>query len=203
MTSGAKPFNFLRPEPAGSGRLRSDRKLTNAAGTVANTYDTEAFGHFETRLEAVVNPYTFTAREFDPESGLHFYRARYYDPLAGHFLSEDPIGFEGADWNLYRYVYNNPTNLVDPNGLSPLSEYAKEIAVLFVIGNIILRDALDTYRYDNLDPDCSFALSSVINVNAYVAAYNAAKKGGLIGLVAAEVATTALTIARGEICRVR
>jgi RHS repeat-associated protein len=96
--------------------LGSVRKLTNAAGAITNTYDTEAFGRFETRLEAVANPYTFTAREFDPESGLHFYRARYYDPFAGRFLGADPIGFNSRDLNLYRYVYNDPINFVDPFG---------------------------------------------------------------------------------------
>jgi RHS repeat-associated protein len=48
---------------------------------------------------------------------LYFYRARYYDPRAGRFLTKDPIGFAGGDVNLYRYVRNNPINRVDPFGL--------------------------------------------------------------------------------------
>jgi RHS repeat-associated protein len=47
---------------------------------------------------------------------LYYYRARYYDPSAGRFLSEDPAGFiPGVDF--YTYVSNSPTNLVDPMGL--------------------------------------------------------------------------------------
>ena len=38
-----------------------------------------------------------------------------YNPETGRFLSEDPIGFDGGDENLYRYVYNNPINSVDPS----------------------------------------------------------------------------------------
>jgi RHS repeat-associated protein len=46
-----------------------------------------------------------------------FYRARYYDPKIGRFISEDPIGFESGDINIYRYVFNSPCNNVDPSGL--------------------------------------------------------------------------------------
>jgi RHS repeat-associated protein len=50
---------------------------------------------------------------------LSYYRARYYSPMLGRFISEDPIGFLGGDVNLYAYVRNNPTNLIDPSGLDP------------------------------------------------------------------------------------
>ncbi len=45
-----------------------------------------------------------------------YYRARYYDPATGRFISEDPLGF-AADVNFYRYVHDNPANLTDPWGL--------------------------------------------------------------------------------------
>jgi RHS repeat-associated protein len=51
------------------------------------------------------------------ETGIYQYRMRYYDPNAGRFLSEDPTGFNGGDYNLYAYVLNSPTELVDPLGL--------------------------------------------------------------------------------------
>ncbi len=44
-------------------------------------------------------------------------RARYYDPRVGRFISEDPLGFDGGDVNLYAYVGNNPIMGVDPSGL--------------------------------------------------------------------------------------
>ena len=62
----------------------------------------------------------FTGREWDPEIGLYYYRARYFDPKIGRFISEDPIGFAGGDVNLYAYVRGNPPNLVDPGGLQGL-----------------------------------------------------------------------------------
>jgi len=62
------------------------------------------------------NPYLFTGREFEPETGLYYYRARYYDPAIGRFLQSDPIGYAGG-MNLYAYVSNNPANFTDPLGL--------------------------------------------------------------------------------------
>lgn len=46
---------------------------------------------------SLTNPFQYTGREFDTETGLYYYRARYYDPSTGRFLSEDPIGFSGVD----------------------------------------------------------------------------------------------------------
>ncbi len=68
--------------------------------------------------ESVRNPFRYTGREYDAESGLYYYRARYYDPALGRFLSEDPIGLEGGI-NPYAYVGNDPVNNRDPSGLCP------------------------------------------------------------------------------------
>jgi RHS repeat-associated protein len=60
--------------------------------------------------------YAFTGREWDSETGLYYYRARYYDPKVGRFFSEDPIGLDGGA-NFYIYVGGNPVGLGDPFGL--------------------------------------------------------------------------------------
>ena len=67
----------------------------------------------------IANAFYYTSRELDSETGDYYYRARYYDPKVGRFLSEDPIGFKGGDYNLYRYVSNNPITLNDPYGKFP------------------------------------------------------------------------------------
>jgi RHS repeat-associated protein len=51
--------------------------------------------------------------------GASYYRARYYDPSVGRFLSEDLLGFLSGDANFYSYVQNDSTSLSDPDGLSP------------------------------------------------------------------------------------
>jgi RHS repeat-associated protein len=63
-----------------------------------------------------VNPYQYTGRDYDPETGLRYYRARYYSADTGGFLSEDPAMFKGKT-NFYAYVLNEPTKLVDSPGL--------------------------------------------------------------------------------------
>jgi RHS repeat-associated protein len=61
----------------------------------------------------------YTGREADVESGFYYYRARYYDPVIGRFVSEDPLGFNAGDVNFYAYVGNNPVNANDPSGHCP------------------------------------------------------------------------------------
>lgn len=61
--------------------------------------------------------YQFTGREYDKITGLQYSRARFYDPKIGSFISEDPIGFQGGDFNLFGYVRNNPVSRTDPLGL--------------------------------------------------------------------------------------
>jgi RHS repeat-associated protein len=53
----------------------------------------------------------------DEHTGFYYYRARWYDPRTGSFISADPIGFEGRDLNFYRYVKNNSLKYTDPSGL--------------------------------------------------------------------------------------
>ena len=90
--------------------------LTNSSGTVANSYVYDSYGRRLSVFESVIQPFSYTGREYDVESGLYYYRARYFDAQTGRFLSEDPIGFLGGDFNLYRYVLNNPINFNDPKG---------------------------------------------------------------------------------------
>lgn len=95
--------------------LGSVRFLTDSAGSVAQTYVYDSYGNIVQQTGMLANPYAFTGREFDAESGLYYYRARYYDPRAGRFIHEDPVGVNGG-LNLYAYVANNPVNYIDPEG---------------------------------------------------------------------------------------
>ncbi|MFH7321103.1 RHS repeat-associated core domain-containing protein [Desulfurivibrio sp. D14AmB] len=97
--------------------LGSITALTDQRGRVVQDYHYDSFGNPRNRKNRIKQPYTFTAREYDRETGLYYYRARYYDAPAGRFISKDPIGFAGDGPNLYAYVLNNPANVVDPTGL--------------------------------------------------------------------------------------
>ncbi len=105
--------------------------VTDAGCAVVAAYDTDAYGRtlmyngpgpdgqwFTDDDQATDNPlcpYLFTGRRYDPETRLYYYRARYYAPEWGRFLSRDPIGYAGG-MGLYEYVAGNPVVHVDPSG---------------------------------------------------------------------------------------
>ena len=78
------------------------------------TYD--AYGNI-TNTPAVDILFGFTGRLFDEDTGLQNNLNRWYDAKVGRWLSEDPIGYRGGDFNLYRYVGNSPLARTDPMGL--------------------------------------------------------------------------------------
>jgi RHS repeat-associated protein len=75
-------------------------------------------------------------------NGLYYMRARYYDPETGRFISEDPIGFEGGDVNLYVYVGNNPIGAIDPNGQDIYLMTGNNVTLPFTDIKNPLQDAL-------------------------------------------------------------
>jgi RHS repeat-associated protein len=99
--------------------LGSVTSLSGSGGALANTYTYDSFGNLTSASGAIANPYQYTGRDYDPETGLRYYRARYYDSMAGRFISEDPAHFNGGGVNFYRYVNNNPPNYTDSMGLAP------------------------------------------------------------------------------------
>ena len=111
--------------------LGSVTELTDSTGTVVQTYVYDSFGQIVQQVGTLANPYTYTGREFDTESGLYHHRARYYDPATGRFSSEDPFF---VSLNLYTYVGNNPIVFADPSGLVRKTQLAKATLRLIVNG---------------------------------------------------------------------
>ena len=108
--------------------MNSISSLTDKDGKEIEKYLYNAFGKMtiyderDNKIEASQfdNPYSFTGREHDSETGLHYHRARYYSPEIARWISEDRIEFNSGDMNLYRYVENNPLSWVDPDGELPI-----------------------------------------------------------------------------------
>ncbi len=103
--------------------LGSTVALTNSSGVATEQTSYDSFGNATTNLST---RYQYTGREYDSFSGFHYYRARWYDANLGRFVSEDPIGFESGDVNLYGYVKNNSANRSDPLGLYDPADWARE-----------------------------------------------------------------------------
>jgi len=89
--------------------------LSDPNAEIVEQYSYGVFGEPDA-TSAIDNPYMFTGRSYDSETGLYYYRARYYDFANGRFLGPDPIGYKGG-LNLYAYVRNNPLKYRDPFGL--------------------------------------------------------------------------------------
>jgi RHS repeat-associated protein len=103
-------------------RLGSVRDIVNTSGTVIDHIVYDSYGN----VVSETNPtngdrFKYTGREYDSVTGLYYYRARYYDPVAGTFISQDPKGFGAEDMDLYDYVRNQPTGATDPSGTQQVS----------------------------------------------------------------------------------
>ncbi|MFB3306690.1 RHS repeat domain-containing protein, partial [Pseudomonas sp. AMR01] len=97
--------------------LGTPQELTDPNGEIVWSAHYKAYGKIS-RLDVgkVDNPLRFQGQYFDPESGLHYNRHRYYNPDIGRYLTPDPVKLAGGI-NAYQYV-PNPTGWVDPLGLS-------------------------------------------------------------------------------------
>jgi RHS repeat-associated protein len=130
--------------------LWSVEAITNSIAVPVERYAYDAYGSvivgdgagnpvppnaWGTPHSAIGNPWLFTGRQIDEETGRYFYRARYYDPTEGRFTSRDPMGYAGgmhpykykrntAELNLYAYVEDRPTYFADPLGWYTASVHA-------------------------------------------------------------------------------
>lgn len=93
--------------------LGSIVRQTDASGAPTAPIQYDPWGNIQAGTPLL---FAFTAREHEAETGLSYYRARYYDPRAGRFISEDPIGL-GDGPNTYLYAKGNPARFNDPWGL--------------------------------------------------------------------------------------
>lgn len=88
--------------------------ISDATGAVTQKYTYDAYGaSSDTTLG---QPFRYTGRRLDPETGLFYYRARYYSPAMGRFMQVDPIRY-AAGMNTHAYVGNDPMNFNDPSGM--------------------------------------------------------------------------------------
>jgi len=146
--------------------LGSTVYLADPAGALKTRYTYSPFGETTQSGEASTNPFQYTGREND-NTGLYYYRARYYDPAIKRFISSDPIGL-GGGLNTYAYVENNPLQLVDPLGLAGSSSGTPGLGPIVPPGGGTTRgpprrdlhDAIQNWPERNpRDPQCAGILA--------------------------------------------
>ena len=118
--------------------LGSVRDIVNESGVLVDHIEYDSFGNILSESDdSVGDRYKFTGREWNSEIGQYHYRSRNYDPLSGRFASQDSIGFNGGDANLYRYVANNPLTSTDPTGNLSMAAYGKALEYDLKLANAI------------------------------------------------------------------
>jgi RHS repeat-associated protein len=132
--------------------------ITDASKSVVQNYEYDSFGMVKPQTR-FANSYTYTGREWDKETGLYYYRARYYDPMEGRFISKDPIGFDGGA-NLFAYTANNPVDRVDPEGENWLTDLLaswlkKKLERQKPQLPAVCASALNVATYDEADAKCT------------------------------------------------
>ncbi len=119
--------------------LGSTIALADANGAVQTSYTYDPFGAVTSSGAANTNSYQFTGRETDGSTGLDYFRARYYSPGFGRFISEDPLGLPGApEAGHYGYAFDNPVGFTDHLGLDPgLGHWLDILIPILYIGAVI------------------------------------------------------------------
>jgi RHS repeat-associated protein len=122
--------------------------IVTTANVVTEAYDCDAYGNTlcysgpgtdetwftddDVETDNPINTTIFTGRLYDPESQVYYYRARYYSPKMGRFISRDPLKDAELSQtsNLYLYIYSNPINGTDMSGLEAdcISKDCKEVS---------------------------------------------------------------------------
>jgi RHS repeat-associated protein len=125
LTGGLDQY-FTRTDANGTANFLTDAlggtaAITDGVGTVQTRYTVDPFGNTVQSGTSSTNSFAYTGRENDG-TGLYYYRARYYNPAIGRFVTEDPIGFASGQANLYAYVNDDPINGYDPFGLTDYNE---------------------------------------------------------------------------------
>ncbi len=173
-------------------KLGTIRNIIGAAGTVDDFIAFSAFGQVLSQTNMLAGDrYTFTGRELS-NGTEYYYRARYYDSMAGRFIAPDPLGYLANSYNLFSYVHSNPLNATDPTGNAELFEDVLQTGVLLGLGSGYVGFHRGVYcelkyNYTNGGPRDN-ALWNIIGTTAEFIVFGLSlgfgpKVGGSLGLV--------------------
>lgn len=124
--------------------LGSVKALSNSTGSLTDTYEYEAFGQVLGHTGANTQAYRFAGEYFDPEVGMQYHRARWYDPGTGRFTALDQyVGNLNRPSTLHKYSYvgSNPVNDIDPSGYMSLGSVSIGLNVSSILSTASIQGA--------------------------------------------------------------
>lgn len=159
LSSGQRVVSFYGYDGSGSVRY-----LTNAVGTVTDTYSYDAFGNLIATTGTTPNVYLFAGEQFDQNLGFYYLRARYMNPNSGRFQTMDT--FEGTlrdPLSLHKYLYANasPTNVADPTG------HFGDFSIGGLVAGMQVRVAMFAIQFPRLIQTVQF-VGAVVNFAMFV-----------------------------------
>ena len=143
--------------------LGSTSESTDIEELAKDSYTYRAYGKLVANVGDTVNPFLWAGQlgyYEDAELGQYYIRARHYEPLLARWLSEDPLGFVGSEWNLFGYVDSKPIIHTDPTGLRKLGgwQICKCIAATTAFSGSATACNLGSM------PNCCLALSAFLYI---------------------------------------
>lgn len=167
--------------------------LLDLQGQEITSYRYTAFGEEQISGE-LTNPWRYSSKRVDPETGFIYFGRRYYMPLVGRWLTPDPLGFADGP-NLYAYVHNRPMICVDPDGqyailISLAISFAIDLCMPTVIaglseyaaGGAIAASLVSGLATGYTDPICSAFDSSTYSMgDADLASFVCNRAGMMLG----------------------
>ncbi len=148
--------------------LGSSSYITNLDGEVVQHIEYVPFGEVfvEERNNIWNTPYLFNAKEFDEETGLYYYGARYYDPRVSLWISVDPMQEENLSVSTYAYTLNNPVRFKDEDGKIPVETIWDAANVAMGVGSLI-----NNIRSGNIGAAAVDGLGVVVDAAATIIPY--------------------------------
>jgi RHS repeat-associated protein len=114
--------------------------LSDASGSVTDTYIYDAFGTLIASTGTTSNNFLYAGEEFDPNLGLYYLRARYMNTSSGRFCTTDSYEgsvFDPASLHKYLYTHSNPIDNTDPSGKFEIAVQTQTISLLNILVNAI------------------------------------------------------------------
>lgn len=168
----AGTVTYVYTDPQGTPLAEAD-----ASGNITARFDYAPYGVGVTSLGAAPNGPGYTGHVNDPDTGLVYMQARYYDPVVGRFLSVDPVTPSPGNtftFNRYDYANNNPIVNIDPTGQNAVITYNADGSINISVPTNFSGPAASATNINKIKADVASRWTGVYNVEGQLTKVNVA-----------------------------